>query len=69
MHRFGSFLTKPLLLALMCVAGAFAVFMTLKAAPGDPSLVVLGEQATPQAVAAYRAENHLDDPLLSQFAR
>lgn len=69
MQRLGSYLSKPFLLALMCVAGAFAVFMTMKAAPGDPSLVVLGEQASPQAVAAYRAANNLDDPLLSQFAR
>ncbi len=69
MQRLGSFLSKPILLLLMCVAGAFAVFMTMQAAPGDPSLIILGDQATPQAVAAYRAANHLDDPVLSQFAR
>ncbi len=64
-----SFIAKPVLLALMCVMGAMAVFFTMRAAPGDPALVVLGEQANPQAVAAYRAANYLDEPLLKQFAR
>ncbi|SHI03934.1 peptide/nickel transport system permease protein [Pollutimonas bauzanensis] len=55
------------MLLLMCVAGALAVFLTMQAAPGDPALVVLGEQANPEAVAAYRAAHYLDDPALVQF--
>jgi peptide/nickel transport system permease protein len=64
-----SYLSKPFTLAVLCVAGALAVFLAMKAAPGDPALVVLGDQATPQAIAAYRATYRLDDPVLSQFWR
>ncbi|CAM3586445.1 ABC transmembrane type-1 domain-containing protein [Bordetella sputigena] len=64
-----SLLARPLLLLAMCVAGAAAVFLTMRAAPGDPALIVLGEQANPQAVAAYRAANGLDEPVARQFSR
>src|SRR5690625_613862 len=62
-------LLKALSLFVMAAAGALAVFLTMQAAPGDPALVVLGEHASPDAVAAYRKEHHLDDPVLLQFAR
>jgi peptide/nickel transport system permease protein len=64
-----SYFSRPLLLIFMCVGGALAVFVTMHAAPGDPALVVLGEQANPSAIAAFRLANHLDDPLLVQFWR
>jgi peptide/nickel transport system permease protein len=40
----------------------------MKLAPGDPALAVLGEQATNESVARYRAEHGLDEPVLVQFA-
>jgi peptide/nickel transport system permease protein len=49
------------------LVGALAVFVVMQAAPGDPALAVLGEQATPDAVAAFRAERNLDAPLVEQF--
>jgi len=52
---------------LTILVGAFAVFMVMKTAPGDPALVVLGEQAPPEAVAAFHARYHLDAPVLEQF--
>ncbi|RQU68203.1 ABC transporter permease [Burkholderia cenocepacia] len=69
MGKLQRILSKPILLIAMCIFGALAVFFTMRAAPGDPALIVLGEQANPQSVAAYRAANHLDDPVLSQFGR
>ncbi|QPC44143.1 ABC transporter permease [Kaustia mangrovi] len=48
--------------------GALAVFLVMQAAPGDPALAALGESATPEAVAAFRAERNLDAPLTEQFA-
>ncbi len=48
--------------------GALAVFLVMQAAPGDPALAALGESATPEAVAAFRAERNLDAPLAEQFA-
>lgn len=53
-------------LATMFV-GALAVFLVMKAAPGDPALIALGEHATPDAVAVFRERHHLDAPLPIQF--
>ncbi|QDL94626.1 ABC transporter permease (plasmid) [Paroceanicella profunda] len=49
------------------LAGTAAVYFTMAAAPGDPALAALGEQATPQAIAAFRAANGLDLPLVQQY--
>lgn len=43
------------------------VFLIIHAIPGDPALAVLGERATPDAVAALRAKLHLNDPLYMQY--
>lgn len=53
--------------AAILLVGAAAVFLTMKAAPGDPALTALGESASPEAVAAFRAKYGLDEPLLIQF--
>lgn len=47
--------------------GALAVFLVMQAAPGDPALAALGESATPEAIASFRAERNLDAPLPEQF--
>lgn len=44
-----------------------AVFMLLHLAPGDPALLVAGDQATPEQVAGIRARLQLDQPLHAQF--
>lgn len=54
---------------LVLLAGTAAVFFTIQAAPGDPALAALGEQATPEAIAAFRAEYGLDAPLMAQYLR
>lgn len=56
--------TGAMLLALM---GAAAVFFAMRAAPGDPALTALGENATTATIAAFRTRWHLDQPLLLQF--
>ncbi len=43
------------------------VFLLLRLAPGDPAAQVLGDQATPEQVAALRHELALDQPLVVQF--
>ncbi|MDR3348648.1 MAG: ABC transporter permease [Acidaminococcales bacterium] len=43
------------------------VFMMLHMLPGDPATVILGDEATPEAIAALRAELGLDKPLLTQY--
>ncbi len=46
----------------------FITFMIIHLVPGDPATVLLGEEATPQTVAALRHQLGLDQPLPTQFA-
>ncbi|HEU5437943.1 MAG TPA: ABC transporter permease [Ktedonobacterales bacterium] len=46
---------------------SFIVFMLIHLVPGDPARVLLGEEATPQNVAALRKQLGLDQPLLTQY--
>lgn len=52
----------PTLLAVLAL-----VFALTRIIPGDPAQLILGDQATPQAIAALRAELGLDKPLWAQF--
>lgn len=45
------------------------VFLGVRALPGDPALALAGEDRTPQALAAIRAEYGLDQSLPVQFWR
>lgn len=49
------------------VVGAILVFLIMKGAPGDPALAILGENAHPDAVAAFRRQHNLDAPVLIQL--
>ncbi|MDE2791340.1 MAG: ABC transporter permease [Paracoccaceae bacterium] len=59
-RRIGMFL--PTLLA-----SSFLIFAFIRLIPGDPAAVMLGDQATPEAVAALRAEMGLEQSLLHQY--
>jgi ABC-type dipeptide/oligopeptide/nickel transport system permease component len=52
----------PTLLAVLTV-----VFFFVRIAPGDPALIILGDSATQEALAAMRAHLGLDKPLLVQY--
>jgi peptide/nickel transport system permease protein len=55
----------PLLLLV-----SFGVFMLTALVPGDAATTLAGgENATPERIAAVRAELHLDDPLVDQYGR
>ena len=43
------------------------VFVLMRLVPGDPALLILGDSATPEALAAMRAQFGLDRPLHQQF--
>ncbi len=45
----------------------FGAFMIIHLVPGDPAAVLLGEEATPQTVAALDKQLGLDKPLWTQF--
>lgn len=43
------------------------VFMMLQLLPGDPATVILGQEATPEAIEAMREKMGLNKPLLEQY--
>lgn len=47
---------------------SLAVFLMLQAVPGDPAQAILGEKASPQALAQLRHELGLDKPWPVQYA-
>jgi peptide/nickel transport system permease protein len=51
------------------LALASLVFFAIRLLPGDPAMLVLGEQATPAELAALRRQLGLDAPMLVQYAR
>ena len=53
----------PTLLAVLTL-----VFVLVRVVPGDPALVVLGDQATPEALRELRAKIGLDKPMWQQYA-
>ncbi len=62
------YVVRRLLLMLpVALIVSFLTFMTIHLVPGDPARVLLGESATPQTVAALRAQLGLDKPLPVQF--
>ena len=63
-------LRRLLGLGITLLLTSFLVFGAMHLAPGDPtSFLLSGRTPTPEAVAAVRAQYHLDDPLLEQYVR
>lgn len=52
---------------LTVVAVVTLVFVLVRALPGDPAVLILGESATPADLAAMRARLHLDASLVDQY--
>ncbi len=48
---------------------SFIVFSLLYITPGDPARMVLGDQATEEAVQEFRNKEGLNDPFLMQYGR
>ncbi|QBJ14970.1 ABC transporter permease [Agrobacterium sp. 33MFTa1.1] len=48
---------------------SFIVFSATSLLPGDTATILLGQAATPEAVAGLRTAMHLDDPALLRFIR
>jgi peptide/nickel transport system permease protein len=64
-----SFVARRLVsLVVTLLAAALVVFVVLEVLPGDPAAVMLGVQATPETLAALRAEYGLDRPVVVRFA-
>ena len=65
----GKYVVRRLLQMIPVVIGAtFILFALVFALPGDPTAGRCGERPCPPSyVAAFRAEYHLDDSLLTQY--
>ena len=62
------FIAKRLLLALPTLWAVLTlVFLLVRVVPGDPTIIVLGDQASPAAREALRQRLGLDKPLLVQY--
>lgn len=58
---------RLLLLIPIMLAVSFIVFTLLYITPGDPVKMILGEGASPEAVAAIRAKLGLDQPFFTRY--
>jgi peptide/nickel transport system permease protein len=59
---------RLLLLVPVVLFVSFITFMLIHLVPGDPARVLLGEDSTPEALAALRQQLGLDRPLYEQYA-
>lgn len=64
MRRIGSRLAQAVLVMFGVTT---AMFLLLRAVPGDPAAVIAGPSATPATLAAIRAQYHLNQPLIEQY--
>jgi peptide/nickel transport system permease protein len=64
-----AYVLRRLLVAIpLIVLISLGVFTLINLAPGDPARALVGSrQATPETLAAIRAQYHLDDPFLVQY--
>ncbi|MCB1398180.1 MAG: ABC transporter permease [Rhodobacteraceae bacterium] len=61
-------IANRLLVALPVMAVVVTiVFLLLRISPGDPALIMAGDQATPEVLASIRAEMGLDRPIPVQY--
>src|SRR3954470_3942252 len=64
------FVVRRLLLLIPILVGvSILVFLWIRALPGGPAEALLGERATPEAVAAIEHQYGLDQPITTQYWR
>ena len=62
------YILKRILMVIPVLLGVTVIiFLITRVLAPDPAPVVLGEHATPEAMAAWRADNGLDDPIWMQY--
>lgn len=65
MHKY--ILKRILLLIPVLLGVTFIVFSIMYLTPGDPAQLILGEKASPQAIADLRHQMGLDKPFIVQY--
>src|SRR5262249_34120652 len=67
-HAMASYIIRRVLLMVpVALLVSFVTFMLIHLIPGDPARVLLGEDATPENVAALHRQLGLDKPLFEQY--
>ncbi|MBE3138365.1 MAG: ABC transporter permease [Actinobacteria bacterium] len=68
--RFFKFFLKRIFHAALTIfAVSLIIFLVMELTPGDPAILALAADATPETLAAYRHEMGLDLPLYKQYFR
>ena len=63
------YILKRLVTMIFIIVGvAFVVFSIMEMTPGDPAVMMLGDNASAESIQAFREQNRLDDPFLLRFA-
>src|SRR5256885_783748 len=63
-----TYVAKRLLLAIPTLLAVLTVvFFFVRIAPGDPAFIILGDQASQQALATVRHQLGLDQPIWVQY--
>jgi len=57
------------MLVPVIIGVTFLVYAILSLTPGDPAMLILGDQYTPEKGSELRTEMGLDDPVIQQYAR
>lgn len=60
-------LNRLLIAIISLLIVSFAVFFATSMLPGDTASILLGQAATPEAVAGLRKAMHLDEPAILRF--
>jgi len=69
MNRIPQIILKRLgSLILTLIVMSFIIFMLVEIMPGDVAEMILGQSATPEALAALREARGLNDPVLQRYA-
>ncbi len=68
-HVFSLVLGRVFVALITLLIVSFTVFAATEMLPGDVAQILLGQAATPEAVAGLRAAMHLNDPAILRFAR
>ncbi len=65
----GKYILRRLVMMIPVLLGVtFIVFFIMSLTPGDPAAIILGDQASSEALALKRIELGLNDPLLIRYA-
>ncbi|MBB4568757.1 ABC transporter permease [Rhizobium leucaenae] len=68
-HVLSLVLGRVIIALITLLIVSFTVFAATEMLPGDVAQILLGQAATPEAVAGLRAAMHLNDPAILRFVR